>query len=156
MRNLSELKINDGGKPVRRRAPTNDDVEAFQARFRVTLPDEYLFLLRHSNGGHPELDTVFPIGQPENVWSVNEFYHLDDDKSAPSSLWLAMERWRTILGGNALPFAADGGGNQFFLDLGISPPAVKVCIHDESFLVVDLAPSLDAFIDALYIDPDMI
>jgi hypothetical protein len=50
----------------------------------------------------------------------------------------------------------DGGGNQFFLDLTTSPPAVKVCVHDENFSIVDIAPSFESFIDGLSLDPDMI
>ena len=55
-----------------------------------------------------------------------------------------------------LPFAADGGGSPFVLDLTVSPAAVKACVHDENFLIVDLAPTFEAFIDGLHIDPDMI
>lgn len=60
------------------------------------------------------------------------------------------------LGKDALPFAVDGGGNQFFLDLKSSPQAVKVCVHDDNFSVVNLAPSFEAFIDGLAVDPEMI
>lgn len=158
MRDLSELNINEGGKPVQRPAPTRKAIEAFQTHFGITLPEEYLHLLRHSNGGHPELDSVEPIGRPGAArWSVNRFYHLDDnDKVSTTSLWVVAERWCSMLGKDALPFAADGGGNQFFLDLKTSPAAVKVCIHDEGFSIVDIAPSLELFIDSLSVDPDMV
>jgi hypothetical protein len=157
MRNLVELNINEGGKRVKRPAPTKDVIDAFQAHFAVTLPDDYLQLLRHSNGGHPELDSIEPIGRLGAArWAVNRFYHLDDDKTSTASLWLATERWRSTLGKDALPFAADGGGNQFFLDFKTSPPTVKVCVHDEGFSIMDVAPSLEAFVNALSIDPDMV
>lgn len=156
MRSLSELNINEGGKPVVRPAPTKDVIDAFQAHFGFPLPEEYLRLLRYSNGGHPELDSIEPFGRPGAArWAVNRFYHLDEDRTSTASLWAAAERWRPELGTDALPFAADGGGNQFFLDFRASPPAVKVCVHDEDFAIVDIAPSLEAFIDALSIDPDM-
>jgi hypothetical protein len=157
MRDFAELNINDGGKPVARPAPSAAAVRAFEQAFAVELPRAYLALLRAANGGSPEVDTIAPNGekQPER-WSVNRFYHLDDDRSSPASLWKAMERWRPVLGARAIPFANDGGDNQFFLDLTMSPPPVKVCIHDEELRSVLLAPSFEAFIDALYVDPDMI
>jgi hypothetical protein len=78
------------------------------------------------------------------------------DKSSTTSLWNATKVWRSILGKEAFPFAEDGGGNQFFLDLKTTPDSVKVCIHDENFLIVDLAPSFSAFIDALSLDAETI
>jgi len=157
VRNLSELNINEGGRPVSRPAPTNNAISAFQAHFGLALPVEHLRLLRYSNGGHPELDSIEPVSRPGSArWAVNRFYHLDEDRTSAESLWAATEQWRTRLGKDALPFAADGGGNQFFFDLKVSPPAVKVCIHDEGFAIVDIAPSLAVFIDALSIDPDMV
>jgi hypothetical protein len=113
--------------------------------------------LRFSNGGHPELDSIDPIGRPgASRWAVNRFYYLDDDRTSTSSLWFATEHWHNRIGKKAFPFADDGGGNQFFLDLKTSPPTVKVCVHDENFIIVDVAPSFDAFIDALFIDPEMV
>lgn len=157
MRDLDELNINEGGKPVNRLAPTKDLIDAFQARFAVTLPKEYLWLLEHSNGGHPELDSIEPVGRPGAArWTVNRFYHLDDDRVSTASLWVVTERWRSKLGKDALPFAGDAGGNQFFLDFRTSPPSVKVCVHDEGFAVVDIAPTLEAFVDGLSFDPDMV
>jgi hypothetical protein len=67
-----------------------------------------------------------------------------------------MHQWRVVLGEQALPFAEDGEGNQFFLDLRRSPAAVKVCLHDESFSTVDVAPSFEMFIDGLSVEPDML
>src|SRR5215469_13672208 len=128
MRNLSELNINEGGKRVDRLAPSKEIINAFQDHFAVTLPENYLKLLRHSNGGHPELDSIEPLGRPgASRWAVDQFYHLDNDRASAVSLWTATEQWQRILGKKTIPFARDGGGNQFFLDLKTSPPSVKVC-----------------------------
>ena len=157
MRDLSELNINENGKRVTRPAPSNDVINALQARYGITLPEDYLTLLRQSNGGHPELDSIEPIGRPGSArWAVNRFYHLEHEKKSAENLWAAMDEWRPILGNNALPIAADGGGNQFFIDLETPSAAVKVCVHDENFSIVDVAPSFQAFIDGLSADPDMI
>jgi len=157
MRNLSELNINEGGKAVTRPAPTVDTVKAFQSHFGIVLPDEYLKLLQYSNGGHPELDSIQPVGRPEaQRWSVSWFYELDDDRDSTTSLWYATAAWRSILGRDALPFAEDQLGNQFFLDLSLSESAVKICIHDDNFSIADLAPSFEAFLDGLSRDPEFI
>jgi hypothetical protein len=161
MRKLEELNINKGGKPVQRPAPTNSIIAEFQQKYGVTLPEDYLRLLRHSNGGHPELDSYLPGGESEEedeveTWAVNDFYFLNEDRTSDCSLWRAMEEWRSTLGPSKLPFACDGGGNQFFLDLSVQPSPVKVCIHDEDFYQLDLAPSFADFIDGLALNPDYI
>jgi hypothetical protein len=158
MRNLSELNINEGGKPIRRPPPASDIVSAFQDHFEVVIPDDYLRLLQHANGGHPEVNTVDPIGRPgASSWAVNWFYHLDANRHTAASLWHATDQWRRIYGHRILPFASDGFDNQFFLDFRVSPPSVRVLICDEGSLeAVDIAPSFAAFVDALYIDPDML
>lgn len=154
MRDLSELNINVGGEPVTRLAPSDEAIAKFERAFGVVLPSEYVALLRQANGGHPELDS-FQLDE-RATWAVNHFYHLDDDRSSSTSLWVVAERWRGILGKGVLPFASDGGGNQFVLDLRVTPAAVRVCIHDENFRMVALASSFADFIDRLAIDPDMI
>jgi hypothetical protein len=157
MRDLRQLNINEGGKPVNRAAPSSEAITSFQARFGIALPDEYLSLLRHSNGGHPEQDSFEAVGKPGvERWAVDHFYHLDSDKSSSESLWAAMDRWQAILGKDRLVFAEDGGGNQFFLDLNAPTAAVKACVHDKNFAIVELAPSFELFIDGLSADPDMI
>jgi hypothetical protein len=156
MRDLSELNLNEGGGPVARAAPSREVIAAFESRFGVTIPEAQLQLLRHSNGGHPERDSILSPDGSWARWSVNRFHHLDTDETDTSGLWAAMKQWRPVLGPLTLPFAADGGGNPFFLDLRVGPPSVKVCLHDEGFAVVEVAPSFEAFVDALSIDPDAV
>lgn len=157
MRDLAELRITDGGHPTARQAPTADAVASFQREFGLILPGEYLTLLRFTNGGHPELDTFVTPGDPNsNQWAVNRFFHLCEDRSAPDSLWVAMRRWRSQLGTQAVPFASDAGGNPFFLDLTETPPRVKACVHDNNWAIVDLAPTFGVFVDSLSVNPDYI
>lgn len=156
MKDLSRLNLNEGGKRVTREAPTAAVVNSFQQRYSISLPQHYLELLRHSNGGHPELNSIaVGTGVKSTRWSINHFYFLDEDKDAPESLWRATEVWRRQLGPFALPFASDEGDNQYFLDLSVSPSPVKLCIHDERFWTIRIADSFEEFIDALSIDPDM-
>jgi hypothetical protein len=87
---------------------------------------------------------------------VDAFYHLTADDRGPESLWYAVEHWKQTLGQAALPFAADAGGNQFFLDLSSKPATVRLCLHDEAMHIVDIATSFEEFINSLEIDPDMV
>ncbi len=159
MRDLAELNLNEGGKPVRRPSPSTQQIAQFQSEFGIAVPGEYLTFLAYSNGGHPELDTFLPDGMPErrHYCAVNHFYHLTDDREGDSrSLWWAQRVFRPILGKEAFVFASDGGGNQFFLDVSKSPRPVKVLFHDEKDLVIELAGSFAAFLDGLRLDPEAI
>jgi hypothetical protein len=153
MRELSELNINEGGRPVSRTAPTEALFAEFESKTGMRLPVELRGLLQFANGGHPELDSV---GGSEGQFAVNAFYHLTPDDFGPGSLWYAVAHWTPTLGERSLPFAADAGGNQFFLDLSSTPTAVKLCVHDEAMRIVCIAPSFEAFIDSLEIDTDTI
>jgi hypothetical protein len=106
MRELTELGINEGGAPVRRPRPTDDDFARFEARYALTVPEALRQLLRHANGGHPERDSIQAAA---TRYSVNNFYHVGQS-DAPGSMAYAARHWRGVLGPNALPFAGDGGG----------------------------------------------
>jgi hypothetical protein len=157
MRNLAELNINEGGRPVSRPPPSDAQISEFERQFGVTVPLPLITLLRYANGGHPERDSIDPVGATDGSgWGVNRFFHLSSDRTGPSSLWKAMQAWHPILGKAAIPIANDGCGNVFFIDSTSDAAEVKVCIHDDNFSVRDLAPSFEDFIDRLYLDPDYI
>jgi len=157
MRNLTELNINRGGGPVGRAAPSDRVIQAFEQQFGLKLPAAYLALLRHSNGGHPELSSIKRIDRAGfSGWGVSRFYYLDDDKNSVESLWRRTEWLQQILGKEILPFANDGFDNQFFLDFRTDPPAVRVWVHDEEGRVDELAPHFEAFVDLLDRDPELI
>lgn len=153
MRDLKELNLNEGGRPVTRLAPTDKLVEVFQLQTGRQIPSDLLALLKFANGGHHELDSV---GGITGQFAVNTFYNLCADDFGVDSLWYAVLHWGPVLGENALPFANDGGGNQFFLDLSTKPPRVKIFLHDRPENVVDVSASFEDFIDSLASDPDMV
>jgi cell wall assembly regulator SMI1 len=153
MRNLAELNINEGGEPVTRSAPTASDLEQFRKEFGFPLPPQLLHLLAFANGGCPEISS---IDGPSGQYAIDTIYHLTNDDRGTESIWYAMKHWRPILGAKAVPFATDGGGDQFFLDLSQDPAPVKICLHEEDCEIVELAGSFAEFLDRLHIDPDMI
>lgn len=149
--------MNQRGRPANRLPPSKNDIKSFQASFNVVLPEEYIAFLNHSNGGHPELDAIIPIGGDViHPRGVDHFYYLNNDRDGPQSIWPRAEAWRNLLGSNFLAFAEDAGGNPYLFDLSCDPLAVCTCLHDDELSIVTVSSSFGAFIDALAYDPDMI
>lgn len=152
MRDLIEININDGGKPVSRPAPDQELRAVFEQKYHIRIPDDLWTLLLFSNGGHPELNSI--QGDFER-FGINRIFHLSLDREHSESLWYAMKHWAPTIGTSTLPFAANGGGDQFFLDLNRNPAPVGIWLH-EGEEIEWLAPSFAAFIDALELNPDLI
>jgi len=152
MRDIAELNINDGGESVSRPAPSVDEIKSFEERFGILFPEGLLTLLRHSNGGCPELDS---LDGDEGDYAVDHFFHLSSDRECWESYWKAMETYQPLLGDKALPFAADGGGDPFFLDLNETPAPVMLYRHDGEYDREKLADSFGEFIDRLDIRTDL-
>ena len=104
MRDLAELNINEGGEPVERPAPTAGQIEAFERAFGVKLPDDYLTLLRHANGGSPEVDSIDPAeGGEVASWAVDHFLFLTDNRDSLEGLWSQAKAWGKVLGPGVIP-----------------------------------------------------
>src|SRR5262245_52633494 len=132
MRDLRELNMNDGGLPVDRKPPSDNEIREFEMYFGVELPGDYVKFLRHSNGGHPELDAYVPLESTDSeLEGVSHFYYLDDDQQGLEGLWGETKVWRDVLSPDIVPIADDGLGNQILLSFDQDPPSVKLCIHDE-------------------------
>jgi hypothetical protein len=153
LRNLAELNINEGGHPVSRPPPSQEAMDRFRAEFGISVPAALQKFLNFSNGGHPELSVV---DGPYGTYAVDAFHHLTEQDVDTESLWHAMRTWRPVLGAKAIPFAVDGGGNAFYLDMAREPSPVRICLHDDNYRTVDVAASLADFIDGLRTDPDLI
>jgi len=157
MRDLQELELNEGGEPVDRAPPTDQQIRAFEAHFGVELPQDYLLLLRHSNGGHPLLDSFEARGQEAHeLWGINRFYFLNGDHADSENLWWNAEAWQPTLGPKIVPIADNGGGDLIVLSFTTVPPSVQVCVHEEEFELLDVADSFSEFIDMLHEDPDLL
>ena len=157
MRDFNEININEGGVPINRPAPCDEEIQDFEKKFNIKLPDDYIKLLKYANGGHPQLDSFLVKDQDENNrWSVDKFYHLDSNINAIYNLWKMNEEWQKVLGKNAITIAIDGGGNQIFLDIKSSDHSIMLCIHDENYKIIEVADSFEEFIDRLEEHPDYI
>jgi len=157
MRDLNELNINLGGRPVPRRPPTDEEIGAFESHFNLRLPPDYVSFLKQTNGGHPEIDSFRSWGaEQDTLWSVSRFYHLSPDEDDLEGLWRATGEWQRAISEKVVPIASDPGGNQILLDYSSGSPTVELCIHDDNFKLVYLNDTFSSFLDMLFSDPDMI
>jgi hypothetical protein len=157
MRQLEELKISDSPYPPVSKAK----IEWLESIIGFKLPYSYISLLAKYNGGSPELSTY---SNDAGEWDVNNFFFVeennvlnDDPLSTEGLLWNYYHKWKGAKA-SLLPFARDGGGNLFYLDLDFGENApVLFLAHDnpesEGFLI---AHSFEQFIDNLHINPDYI
>ena len=132
-------------------------VREFEANFAIKLPEEYLLLLKHSHGGGRS-STPYSLSMGEtSVFGrlIGSNFSMDR-RIIPKIYGRRPRTGDLLLGDKAVPFAENGGGDQFFLDLGASPPCVRLCIHDDRFKIIDIASSFEAFIDGLGLDSDRI
>lgn len=156
LRDLSELNITENGKPVERPAPSDELVGSFREHFGIAMLDSsHIELLRHANGGRPELN-CFKTGvdAESKCWVVDRFYCLDEERSTDGSLWVATEEWRKFLNRDILPFAEDEAGNPFLLDLSRVPNSVEICLREENMKIVKLCHTFQGFINGLYPNHD--
>ncbi|WP_366058144.1 SMI1/KNR4 family protein [Pigmentiphaga sp.] len=99
MRNLVELNLTDRGRRVELVPPSDAIILAFENEFNVKFPPEYIEFLMYSNGGHPELDSISPMGRTDVAMrSVDHFYYLNDDEKGVEGLWFTARAWSSVLG----------------------------------------------------------
>ena len=156
MRNIAELNINEGGRPVFRPPPSPQQLGEFERTFQVKLPQAYIELLGVANGGHPELDSFLVGHDPNDRWAISFFFHLSDDQSGTESVWRATCEHQPFLGPSTVPIARDGLGNIVYLETNQNAAPVWLWIHDRGPTRVMVASSLVEFIGVLERDPDAI
>ncbi len=145
-RDLRDLKLVDppGGYP------TAADIKDFEARFRLTLPADYLTFLRFSNGGASQLNTFIPQNSGgKKSYRIDRFYFLSDidDRDAANSLWEETSNWRGYLEKTAIPIAITTDFDPVYLCYDTQPPSVKM--RRENDRLIDVANSFADFINLL-------
>lgn len=137
----------------------NSVLEAFELKFGVKLPSQYISLLRLFNGGRLTAseydDPVMGLG------AICYFYGLarqGAEITAESREWELGNLWEEtaafhlhLLNGRGIPFARDGGGNQLFLDFESSesnPPVGRVIVATRKSYRI--ANSFSEFVNMLH------
>jgi hypothetical protein len=158
MRDLNELNINEGGRPVTRPQPTPEQLAFVENLVGAKLPRSYVAFLMFSNGGGPEVDTFY--FEAEGVryeWGINEFFHISSDHASTESVvWNYTHRWSGAQR-EVLPIADDGVGNLICLDLSeTGNEKVVLWVHDPVQPLLSVADSFETLIDSLVMNPDYI
>jgi SMI1 / KNR4 family (SUKH-1) len=160
MRDLQQIGLNSGGKSVTLAAPTDNQLALVEKLLGCPVPDAYILFLRHSNGGHPALDSLTVQGPGgDQQFGVSGFFHIAADDASTNDtadvVWRYHHRWPGARR-QLLPIARDGGDNLFCLDL--TPEGggrVVLQRHDvKGFPLLPLASSFEAFVDMLEQNPD--
>lgn len=157
MRNLHELNINKGGRPVDTPAPTASQIAHVESLVGAPLPGAYIGLLMFSNGGHPELSSAHFIfeGKAES-WGVNDFFRISTNPNSTGDVvWNYNNRWSGAPR-SMLPIGNDGMGSIICLDLSESDyGSVVVRVHDDPDVSsLRIAASFEEFIDSLTLYQD--
>jgi len=158
MRDLKELNINEGGKPINRPAPSFDDMQRFMEHFGVSLPEEYISLLMFANGGGPEVGGfTYYDGKGESA--IDCFYSLTSDESDLYGIWRRTEHLRAALSDANLPsdvvaIGENGGSDEIFLNMSNTPPSVHILYRTSGNSMPKIADSFEKFIDSLYYERD--
>ena len=125
MRSPSELGIRSYGKRRPYAAPSPENLHAFEERYSLRLPSDYVQFLRTVNGGAPTLDRAGDLG-------VNDFFGLGPAEpmtvSPPEGGWDHGNLWAEtrvfrhffaelgIPTDSRVPIARDGGGGLWLID----------------------------------------
>jgi hypothetical protein len=160
MRNLVELGMNEGPRPVAagklivRHPPTTQQISEFETAFHLRLPPDYIELLRFANGGHPRCCSFTTHGIRDKVcWDVNLFFFLNDDTSALTSLWRQTSEWHAHFATTEVPIADDPCSNVILLSYDTPVPNVKVYVLDGN-RYLDVARTFGEFVDSLEMTSD--
>ncbi|WP_090313481.1 SMI1/KNR4 family protein [Duganella sp. CF517] len=154
MMDVKRININLNGLPTPPLADS-EKIKELEKKIKLKLPRDYRQFLQIHDGGHPEIGSVI-IDQNEltNIFDVDWFYSIANSKI--KSIFEAIEQWKPVLGNEALPFAQDGGGNQFYLNLKSNEETVWLLLHDQNNKTIKIADNFAAFISLLQDNPDFI
>ncbi|MBK9258449.1 MAG: SMI1/KNR4 family protein [Polyangiaceae bacterium] len=89
---------------------TREEIQRFEARWKVKLPDDYKLFLLESNGGAPTPRT-FHVPRWEHEGSALDFFYGIHDREN-SSLDEACEAYTDRIPADLIPIAADAFGNN--------------------------------------------
>jgi hypothetical protein len=156
MRQINELKISNS----QNLSVNKEMILWLESIIKYKLPSSYITFITNYNGGFPELDT---FSNESGEWDVNNFFFIDDQSSKESKsptesvLWNYHNKWDGAKN-SIFPFARDGGGNLFCLDLdfGENAPVIFWTHENPTPEGTIIANNFEQFIDNLHFNPDYI
>jgi hypothetical protein len=155
MRDVAELQFGPYGSGRPYPPPSLESIGEYEDHFHVRLPPSYVAFLRVANGGAAKVNAV-RLGN--DYVRVNDFYGLGSrergEHRAPidgwdyGNLWAETRVRGNLLGERTVPIGESGGADIFFLDCRHTPAPVRL-LDGSTREIRDVAPSFDAFVDAL-------
>lgn len=149
---VARLNIHVGGLPSKGFAGSEAVFEELARLVGERIPQSYRALMRHADGGHPEVGTC-PLEAGGLLLDVDHFYALANPGLEQVKDVLAS--WGPLLGEGMLPIGRDGGDNQIYLALREEPASVWLYRHGNGQRL-KLAKDLEAFVESLIPNPDFI
>ena len=157
MRSPSELSIRSYGKRRPYAAPSSENLHAFEGRYSLRLPLDYVQFLGTVNGGAPTLNLAGDLG-------VNDFFGLGpveplhvtspEDGWEDGNLWAETRVFRHFFAelgiptNRHVPIARDGGGGLWLIECTTPAGAVDFVTMESRRLrrcFESFANFLDAF-----------
>ena len=155
VRDIRELAMERSGPELRQ-----EDVEALEAVFGLTLPPDYLKFLSLVNGGIPRPDCYYYIDDTneqdvfEGLVGVGELLPLTGDREEFGGIWRDTQKLHDFQAEfgrdtNVLAVGRDGSINIIYMNLSDTPPSVHILYVDNQMLDPKIADSFEQFIDGL-------
>lgn len=139
-----------------------EQIRKFERKYKIELPDAYVRLLQHTNGGywHDYAVLYFPGNDEEDLYSVSLLYALDAGRELGLNevidYWdleynLRTYRYYQDLREDMLPIAGDAMGNIYCLQLGDRDISrVAFWQHETGEFEKIVAPTVDLFVNHMY------
>lgn len=122
---MTTVKISNQGAPV-----SLEQIEQFERRNGIVLPDSYKTFLLCNNGGEPMPDRLLVPGWYGQSTAVNHFFGLGGDSS--DDLETMLPNVEDYVPKGYVPIVDDPGGNLFCLHTGNSQHgAIYFWDHEE-------------------------
>ena len=150
-RNLKNLTFNSAYKSVKRPKLDLKVLDKLERHFGIKVPDEYVQLLKFSNGCSFNESSYVPEKLPTGYGMITAcwFYGVYEDQKDSNGLWWAIEGYRAALGVDRIPISSDPGGDMICLNVSISPAFVEMWMHEiDEYIFV--AKSFEEYVDGLF------
>lgn len=147
-------------------SPSDELIESIEKELGYKLPQSYIWLMKHHNGGIPN-KTCFPSELPtswsEDCISINGIYSIGREKESSlcgtmgSKFWI--EEWGYPEIGIAICDCPSAGHDMIFLDYSKcgpeGEPAVVHIDQEFNYMITYLADSFESFIKGLFDDEEI-
>lgn len=106
---MKKIEFYDVGNPI-----IQKDIDDFEAKFNIRLPQNYKKLLLRFNGGIPSEDCIYIEGEEG---SIGGFYSLTGNEALLENVIADFQLIEDIIPKNYVPIAYDAFGNPYCISI---------------------------------------